>query len=97
MVAIDRDRTVVLGALALICVIAWAYLAYMGWGMAHMDAGATMAIMPQMIAWAPIDVALVFAMWSIMMVAMMLPSAAPTILLLRRSEDGLRIRARCRT
>jgi predicted metal-binding membrane protein len=81
MVAISRDRTVVLGALALICAIAWTYLAYMGWGMAHMDIGATMAIMPQMIAWSPIDVALVFAMWSIMMVAMMLPSATPTILL----------------
>jgi len=88
---------IVLGALALICAIAWAYLAYMGWGMAHMDVGATMAVMPQMVSWGPIDVALVFAMWSIMMVAMMLPSAAPTILLLRRSEDGLRIRARCRT
>jgi predicted metal-binding membrane protein len=81
MVAIGRDRTVVLGALTLICAIAWAYLAYMGWGMAHMDIGAAMAIMPQMIAWEPIDVALVFAMWSIMMVAMMLPSATPTILL----------------
>jgi predicted metal-binding membrane protein len=81
MVAISRDRTVVLGALGLICAIAWAYLVYMGWGMAHMDIGATMAIMPQMIAWSPLDVALVFAMWSIMMVAMMLPSATPTILL----------------
>jgi len=72
---------IVLGALTLICAIAWAYLAYMGWGMAHMDVGATMAVMPQMVSWGPIDVALVFAMWSIMMVAMMLPSAAPTILL----------------
>src|SRR5439155_9895283 len=89
----DGDRMIVLGALTLICAIAWAYLAYMGWGMAHMDVGATMAVMPQMVSWGPIDVALVFAMWSIMMVAMMLPSAAPTILLLRRSEDGLRIRA----
>ena len=81
MAAVTRDRMVVLGALTLVCGIAWAYLAYMGWGMAHMDIGATMAVMPQMVAWGPIDVALVFAMWSIMMVAMMLPSAAPTILL----------------
>src|SRR6266480_2463193 len=75
------DRMIVLGALTLICAIAWAYLAYMGWGMAHMDVGLTMAVMPQMVSWEPIDVALVFAMWSIMMIAMMLPSATPTILL----------------
>jgi predicted metal-binding membrane protein len=81
MTATSGDRLIVLGALTLIYAIAWTYLAYMGWGMAHMDIGATMAIMPQMIAWGPIDVALVFAMWSIMMVAMMLPSAAPTIIL----------------
>ena len=37
---------IVLGALTLICAIAWAYLAYMGWGMAHMDVGLTMAVMP---------------------------------------------------
>src|SRR5438105_12966541 len=75
------DRMIVFGALALICAIAWAYLAYMGWGMAHMDVGATMAVMPQMVSWGPVDLVLVFAMWTIMMVAMMLPSATPTILL----------------
>jgi len=75
------DRMIVLGALTLICAIAWAYLAYVGWGMAHMDVRLTMAVMPQMVSWGPIDVALVFAMWSIMMIAMMLPSATPTILL----------------
>ena len=29
-----------------------------------MDISATMAVMPQMTAWGPIDIALVFAMWS---------------------------------
>ena len=85
---------IVLGALTLICAIAWAYLAYIGWGMAHMDVGATMAVMPQMVSWGPVDLALVFAMWTIMMVAMMLPSAAPTILLFstvssRRRQQGV--------
>jgi hypothetical protein len=43
MIATSGDRLIVLGALTLICAIAWTYLAYMGWGMAHMDIGATMA------------------------------------------------------
>jgi predicted metal-binding membrane protein len=97
MAAITRDRMVVLGTLTLVCAIAWAYLAYMGWGMAHMDIGATMAVMPQMGAWGPIDVVLVFAMWSIMMVAMMLPSAAPTILLFAALRRQLRNHAHLRT
>jgi predicted metal-binding membrane protein len=74
------DRVVVLGTLTLACALAWAYVLYMGWGMAHMDVGATMAIMPRMVSWTPLDLGLVFAMWAIMMVAMMLPSATPVIL-----------------
>lgn len=77
---VSGDSLVVLCALALICVLAWAYLLYMGWGMAHMDVGATMAVMPRMVSWGPLDLALVLAMWTIMMVAMMLPSATPMIL-----------------
>src|SRR6267143_5454613 len=77
---VSSDSLVVLCALALICVLAWAYLLYMGWGMAHMDVGATMAVMPRMVSWGPLDLALVWAMWAIMMVAMMLPSATPMIL-----------------
>ncbi len=77
----SKDRIAVLAALTLICGLAWAYLLGMAWGMQHMDVGASMAIMPRMVSWQPIDVALVFAMWAIMMVAMMLPSAAPMILL----------------
>ncbi len=64
MIETSGDRLIVVGALTLICAIAWTYLAYMGWGMAHMGIGATMAVMPQMTAWGPIDIALVFAMWS---------------------------------
>jgi predicted metal-binding membrane protein len=77
---IRGDRLVVFCALLLLCVLAWAYLLYMGWGMAHMDAGVNMAVMPRMVSWTPLDLALVFAMWAIMMVAMMLPSATPMIL-----------------
>jgi predicted metal-binding membrane protein len=74
-----KDRLAILAALALICGLAWAYLFRMSWGMQHMDAD--MAIMPRMVSWEPADLALVFLMWTIMMVAMMLPSATPMILL----------------
>jgi predicted metal-binding membrane protein len=40
--------------------------------------GGKMMLMPP--AWSSSYVALIFAMWTIMMVAMMLPSAAPAIL-----------------
>lgn len=76
-----NDRAFAIAALATLCALAWSYLLYMGWGMAHMDVGASMAIMPRMTSWQIVDLGLVFAMWSVMMVAMMLPSAAPMLLL----------------
>ena len=75
------DRRRVLVGLGVIVALAWAYLLYMGWGMEHMDAGAAMSIMPHMISWNARDLALVFVMWAIMMAAMMLPSAAPMVLM----------------
>lgn len=63
---------------------AWAYLAYMDWGMRHMNAGMELWIMPRMVGWGAADLALVFLMWAVMMAAMMLPSALPVILLVAR-------------
>ena len=61
--------------------IAWLYL-LLGAGiemeMMDMGGGHMMAMAP---AWTPGYAVLIFLMWAIMMVAMMLPSAAPTILL----------------
>jgi len=75
-----RDRVIVLSGLAAAATLAWIYLLYMSWGMAHMDVGAAMAIMPRMTDWGAIDLLLVLAMWTIMMAAMMLPSIVPMIL-----------------
>jgi predicted metal-binding membrane protein len=76
-----RDHVAVLSALTAAAVLAWAYLLYMSWGMEHMDAGAAMAIMPRMMGWGTIDLLLVLGMWAIMMVAMMIPSVVPMVLL----------------
>ena len=75
-----------LGGVVLVVAISWAYLAYMAWGMQNMGAAADWWIMPRMSDWGSADLALVFAMWAIMMAAMMLPSAVPLLLLLARAN-----------
>jgi len=76
-----------LGGVVIVIAISWGYLAYMAWGMENMSAAADWWIMPRMTHWGGADLALVFAMWAIMMAAMMLPSAIPMLLLLARSNS----------
>ncbi|MFZ1426883.1 MAG: DUF2182 domain-containing protein [Geminicoccaceae bacterium] len=85
--ALRRDRQVVVGALALVTLVAWIWLlAGAGMDMGDMgmpEMGAPSAIAGQMAAppWNVGYAALMFFMWWTMMLAMMLPSAAPMILL----------------
>lgn len=72
-----RDRLVVLGGLVGITTLAWGYMVYLARKMEAMDM--TMA-MTNMQAWGHVDLVMLFVMWSVMMVAMMVPSAAPMIL-----------------
>jgi len=69
---VRRDRLVVVTAVTAVIALSWAYLL----------AGAGMG-MPMMTAavWTPGHAVLMFFMWWVMMVAMMLPGAAPMILL----------------
>jgi predicted metal-binding membrane protein len=76
-----RDRVVVAFGLAAIAALSWTYLIYMAWGMRHMDVGIEMVIMPAMQNWSAWDLLLVFLMWAVMMVAMMVPTASPMIML----------------
>jgi len=70
-----------MGALAVVFVLAWAYM-LAGAGM-DMDSS-VMKAMSMPVAWTPGYAVLVFLMWWIMMLAMMLPSASPAILLFAR-------------
>jgi predicted metal-binding membrane protein len=85
---VRRDRLVVVGSLAAISLIAWAYL-LAGAGM-EMDMTMDMSMVMPM-SWTPQYAAVVFVLWWIMMIAIMLPSAAPKILLFatvnRRSRE----------
>jgi predicted metal-binding membrane protein len=88
-----RDRLVVAGALGVIAALAWGYVL---WLADDMDMGgmdmtgfrmipAGIGIMaPTNAPWRAIEFAFVFVMWSVMMVGMMAPSAAPMILMYAR-------------
>ena len=79
---LSRDRLVVMAGLAAVIALAWAYTANLAWGMGNMDVGGGMAIsVANTRAWSPGDFVAQFAMWIVMMMAMMVPSAAPMVLL----------------
>jgi predicted metal-binding membrane protein len=63
--------------------VAWAYLIYLAATMPAMnvDTAAMNMAMPSTHAWGFLDFTAMFVMWSVMMVAMMLPSATPMLLL----------------
>jgi len=60
----------------------------MAWGMENMDAVAVSLLMPAMTGWDGSDLLLVFFMWTVMMIAMMLPSAMPLLLLVTKINHG---------
>jgi predicted metal-binding membrane protein len=82
---LNRDRLVVGGALVAIAVLAWIYLLTSPRTM-QMN-GMTMPDTPDVVmsmAWSSLDFLLMFVMWTVMMVGMMTPSAAPMILIYTR-------------
>lgn len=93
-----RDRWIVGACVALIAALAWAWLwrqslmtsavdsSMAGMDMSGMDMGAAMASAADPVAF----LGGAFMMWFIMMIAMMLPSASPMILLYARLARGAR-------
>ncbi|MGB3557171.1 MAG: DUF2182 domain-containing protein [Geitlerinemataceae cyanobacterium] len=77
------DRRIVLAATLGIAAIAWIYLLIMAVGM-NAPTIEGLSEMAQLHPWTVTDALLMFLMWAIMMVAMMVPSATPTILLYAR-------------
>lgn len=93
-----RDRAVFLGGLVLVVAISWVWLLMgAGMGMSAIDMTRMAGMdgwMMQQAVWTPGYAALMFTMWWVMMVAMMLPSAAPVLLLyirvMRNAKGGQR-------
>jgi predicted metal-binding membrane protein len=87
---VRRDRLVVTAGLVGVTVLAWAYTIYLAWTMPGAVTGAELA-MPRMHSWQVSYLPMVFVMWAVMMVAMMVPSASPLILLfakINRTRDA---------
>ena len=92
-----RDRVLVGSALAVVAVAAWLYLVYLASSMSGMTdedmSGMPGMAMLAMNMWSWVEVATLAVMWTVMMVAMMAPAAAPMILVYaaiyrRRAEAG---------
>lgn len=90
-----RDRWLVGGALAVTIALCWAWLVPMALDMYGSMKGASAWMMTDTCDFTHLT--LLFAMWVVMMAGMMLPSAAPTLLLyagvVRKSPQGERTRA----
>jgi predicted metal-binding membrane protein len=92
-IILRRDRIIVAAALAALTALAWTYVLSLA---ADMDMGgmgmtgfrmvpAGIGMMaPALAPWQAIEFVYVFAMWAVMMVGMMTPSAAPMILIYAR-------------
>jgi predicted metal-binding membrane protein len=77
--ALKRDRVVILAGLVVLTGLAWIYTWYLAQSMASPMNNEMM--MGETQPWGPVDLGLAFSMWAVMMTAMMVPSAAPMILL----------------
>jgi predicted metal-binding membrane protein len=91
---IRRDRAIVIAALTIITVLAWAYTLWIASNMADVTMSGTMSDMhgmnmggasaaagPGFRSWSIADFGFVFVMWAVMMVGMMTPSVTPMVLL----------------
>lgn len=95
-----RDRWVVVAALGIIIIAAWIWIMFgAGTGttavaMTQMAGMPGMGAMMQRAMWTPGYAGLILAMWWVMMVAMMLPSATPMLLLFARVNRTQKVRDR---
>lgn len=77
---IKKDRMIVIAGVVAVAAIAWGYTIYLA--QSNVDMGTSMGMaMGNVRSWSGIDFLLMFVMWSVMMVAMMVPSAAPMLLI----------------
>jgi len=87
-VVLGRGRVVVIVCLVATTLIAWVYVLRLASSMTGMGMGSNVGMgisnmemsMPNTQSWQSGDIILTFLMWSVMMVAMMTPSATPMIL-----------------
>ena len=74
-----RDRILLVSGIVVLAALAWAYTVREAWAMENMHAGMDPTCV-MTTAWTSRDALLMFLMWTVMMVAMMTPTVAPTVL-----------------
>ncbi len=79
-----RDRLITLGGMITIIAVAWTYLGVLFAETTSMASALSEMVHPR--PWTATEAWLVFVMWTAMMVAMMVPSATPVILLYARTH-----------
>jgi predicted metal-binding membrane protein len=88
----SRDRLLIWTCLAVVVGLAWAYLIYLDRRMApemeHHTMMASMGMTIEMPPWTAADVLFTFAMWVVMMIGMMVGTAAPVLLLFAGAHAG---------
>ena len=91
--ALRRDRMIVIAALAVLTMLAWADLVWLAGDMAmdgmdmtgfRMIPAGQSLMMPASAPWQPIEFGYVFVMWVVTMIGMMTPTVAPMILIYAR-------------
>ena len=82
-----QDRVVILAGLAALAIPAWYYTIRGAWDMYHMAQAPNMW-MPHGGPWSLTEFWLLFAMWAVMMAAMMLPSITPLTLTFASASRG---------
>jgi predicted metal-binding membrane protein len=84
-----RDRAIIIAALGLLTIFAWADVIWLSHDMAmngmdmtgyRMIPAGQSLMMPASAPWQPVEFAYVFVMWVVMMIGMMIPSATPMVL-----------------
>jgi predicted metal-binding membrane protein len=85
---LKRERRLVLWAMVSLAALAWTYTVYLG--VQHQSMIGTMAT-PMTMQWSAADAMFMFIMWAVMMFAMMLPSATPTVLIFGRVREKRKV------
>ena len=86
------DRVLISACIVVVTALAWGYLVHldheMSTDMEHDKAMAAMGMTTMQMPWTAADVSLTFAMWTVMMAGMMVPTAAPLLLLFAAARAG---------
>jgi predicted metal-binding membrane protein len=86
-----REKSLAVASLVAVTALAWGYLVIEAQRMGSMSADSMPGmIMAPVSPWSASSLALTFAMWTVMMIGMMLPSAAPMLLLYGRMASRSR-------